>query len=184
MSKSEKDQWMLENDALICKAASRFNAMDIFEKDDLLQEARLAAYKALDTYCAESNRSVSTYIWVGVQFHLCKMFRKTSERKEKMVFIDDESLTRLLEERQVQLNGDGSPVEQGFVSGAGFDDYVQQLIEREVPSCAKETVRQWAMGKTAREIAETGNISVRTVSRHIKRSSELLQEPLSGWYTA
>jgi RNA polymerase sigma factor (sigma-70 family) len=71
MDRTEKERLLLDLLPLIRHVAGKFSRHDVgFERDDVQQEACIAAYKALDEYDPALGIKLSTWVWNGIVFHL------------------------------------------------------------------------------------------------------------------
>lgn len=182
MSKNDMDSWIVTNEMLIFKAASKYRNKRV-EYDDLMQEARLAAFLALRRYNPEKGWSISSWVFLCVQKHLRDLTVDKMRENSVLSTMDTHKVMRLIEFLS-QNPGGQSPVEEEIL-GQCLNEEINRAAERLLKEAQRNNFLQMLSGIPVKKIAETDCVDARTVRYRLSKANTVMTQHLvQSWCCA
>lgn len=133
--------------------------------EDLLNEARVAFYRAIDTY--QDSNTFSTYLNICLESSLTNYYKKNNRRKSKVL----NEATSLDDETNLLLNNlhdDTLNPETIIIDNYAYKDFLDKIINK--LTWKEELVFTLKIQDfTAKEISEITDYNIKTVYNIIKR---------------
>jgi len=193
----EAAQWIKENENFIRQLVLQYQRCVMVSFDDLMQEARIAAWKAFASY--DENRVdvlLSTYLWKVMDNALKEVFRKAFAQKRQNLF-NTEYITDVIcqadDFETLMSLDDKDYVDDLLVPLFGTSEASDEIIEKRetikfltkqinsLPANLQIVVKLHLSGNTQREIAEKLGLSQSSVSLRLKNARLELKRLYNIW---
>lgn len=128
LSKEEKEAFFEEHDGLLISLAIRYKSCG-FEFEDLLQEIRCAACRALNKYDPDRGIKVTTFVYCCAERDILQMIRQKKAKKRSAVVVSlNLSVDINGDEREPLLNLDLNGVDFMHTYYANLDGQLQGIL--------------------------------------------------------
>lgn len=182
MCKNDMECWIIANELLIFKAAVKYQNKGI-EYDDLMQEARLAAFLALKRYNPEKGCAIGPWVFLCVEKHLRDIVVVKHREDSILSIMAVEEIVRIIEE-QCEKEDSHSPVEEEII-GQCLNEEVNRAAECLLKEVQKDSFLQRLSGVPVKKIAETDCVDARTVRYRLSRANTVMTQHLTqNWCCA
>ena len=175
----EATEWINSHKGLIWYLVNQYRTNSVMTKDDLFQEAVLAAWEAFDNY--DSNRVdvlLETYLFVVMDNAIKEVFRRVFAQKrqaqEQSVYFVDLANQEGCDELDAIENAGGyaGSAEDEAESNEGIKFWQERI--NNLPESLKTVMKLHIAGMTQVQIAKKLGISQSTVSVQLKKARGIL----------
>lgn len=148
------------------------------EQDDLLQEATIALYKAIQSYDQSQNTTFRTFASLVVKRHILSSIKQSNTQKNKILneSLSLSSLDKSMEEEDsfLFLPNDVLNLDEQLIQDEKFEE-IKQKIAQALSKLESQILSEYLKGHSYQTIAENLAINTKSVDNALSRIKQKLQ---------